>query len=266
MASSLITAPPSAVEDRPSSPLPAREGGSEGAPSSLPEPPTLDAPPADTASAMPAEAARLSPAAASALFGRSVGGFSQWKNDHVSRPVVSVVNTPRSGAAPQRTPYQAPREIASAQPRTPGSALRPAPRSFGSPQAPSGAGWSSPHAAYSTPQSAAGGQAPAPQGIGMPPQAAGNGSGGYCADCNQAIDSGYTNDRPHAGPEVGYLRLEGRCKDGYIYRLTNTNGVGLPSHLVSNDGEVWNVGSLTPGQTMVSHSSELLTQATFMNL
>jgi len=68
------------------------------------------------------------------------------------------------------------------------------------------------------------------------------------------------------GPAVGTLSYEGRCKDGYIYRLTNSDGIGLPSHLVSNDGEVWSVGSLAPGQSMVIHSTSLLTQATFMNL
>lgn len=261
--------PASAVEDRASSPLPAGEGASAAAPGTLPEPPTIDAPPAETAAAVPAEAARLSPAAASALFGRSSGGFTQWTNDHRSRPVLAIVNSPHAGASARggaAAPFRAPRETAApSQARSPAAARWPSRAPASSPQHALGNGWSAPRAAYSTPQSQTSAGQPNP--IGAAPQTPASGSGGGdCADCDRAVDSGYTNDRPHVGREVGTLAFEGRCKDGYIYRVTNVNGVGLPSHLVSNDGEVWNVGSLPPGQSMVIHSSELLTNAAFMNL
>jgi hypothetical protein len=68
------------------------------------------------------------------------------------------------------------------------------------------------------------------------------------------------------GPSVGDLQYEGRCKNGYIYRFTRSSGSDLPSKLAGNDGEVWNVGKLAPGESMVIRSNSALSQAAFTDL
>ena len=260
-----IAAPPAAREDRSSSPLPRREGGSASSLTGFPEPPTLDAPPAEAAAAVPAEAARLSPGAASALFGGRAGGFTQWTNDHHSRPV-TVSAAPAGGPTIQVTSAA---KTPAPQPRTPSiSELRaaawinPDHTSIAQSRA---AGWINPDHASIAQLRAASWISPDPP---LPPPQKFVASGD-CPDCKQAIASGGTHARPVNGlngPSVGALQFEGRCKNGYIYRFTKSSDSELPSKLVSNDGEIWNVGKLAPGQSMVIRSNSELSQAAFTDL
>lgn len=101
--------------------------------------------------------------------------------------------------------------------------------------------------------------------LGAPGAAAASGT---CSDCNRALDA-----LDHAGEAAyhpghivaGYMVYVGPCKDGYVYRVTNSSNYVLPRYLIGNDGEVWRTGLIPPGGTIDIRSVQPIQAATPTN-